>query len=521
MTIDSQKIKVGIILLLGTFAALYLGITAATAQFETIAWVVGGLGLVVCLSLGRRIWLIIPIMSAINFRVPLPGTISSLLLAQILVIGFLGILFLMRKLPMRLHLTELEGWCILFLLCVIQVYLRNPVGINLFGASNVGGRPYIEFAIGFVVAALLSTLIINPKELVWWVRLSLIGSVVNFAMGLIAVVFPSIGFIFMATFMSDVREDGPTAAADTGRAGRVAFVRGISYTLALWISSRMSPLRACLHPVWAPLVLFTLAASAYSGYRSQIAGVGLVYFVGLCYRGGLPHVILSSLAATLAVVLLAFANLIYPLPANIQRSLTFLPGTWEQIHKDDAKQSSDWRTEIWIEALTNKTYINNTLIGDGLGMTSEQLQRSISLQDSTAKGIGGWDSHRESILISGDYHSGPVSTIRTVGYVGLAVLLAGMFRVAVHAHRQIKRCRGTEWYPTALFIGIPIIGGPISWIFIFGSFEMGAASLFMGTALVRLMENNLPLPAYAVQRREHVPLAVRNRGGEIQNARGV
>ncbi len=109
----------------------------------------------------------------------------------------------------------------------------------------------------------------------------------------------------------------------------------------------------------------------------------------------------------------------------------------EQSHKDDAKQSSDWRTEIWIEALTSERYIRNKLIGDGLGMTSEQLQKSVAvaLQDSTANGIGGWESHRESILISGDFHSGPVQTIRTVGYVGLFILLIGMVRVAVHAHR--------------------------------------------------------------------------------------
>jgi hypothetical protein len=525
MTLDSQKIKVGIIMLLGTFAALYLGIAAATAQLEAIAWVAGVLSLAVGLTLGRRIWLIIPILSAISFRVPLPGTFSTLLLAQMATIGFLGLLFLMRKLPMRFAISELEIWCILFTICVVQVYLRNPVGLNIFGSSTVGGRPYFEFAIGLITAGLISTLVINPKDLVWWVRLTLIGSMVNFVMGLITVIFPSMGYIFMATYMSDVTEEGATQAADTGRAGRVSYLRGISYTLALWICSRMSPLRACLHPVWAPLVFFTLAASAYSGYRSQIAGVGLVYFIGLCYRGGMPHVILSSVAAALAIVLLAFVNLIAPLPANIQRSLTFLPGTWEQIHKDDAKQSSDWRTEIWIEALTNKSYIRNTLIGDGLGMTSDQLQRSLALKDSTAKGIGGWDSHRESILISGDYHSGPVSTIRTVGYLGLAVLLAGMIRVAVHAHRQILRCRGTEWYATALFLGIPIIGGPISWVFIFGSFEMGAASLFMGTAMVRLMEKNLPLPAYMARRAEHLPLAVRERsqgtGGRRQGARAT
>jgi hypothetical protein len=105
-------------------------------------------------------------------------------------------------------------------------------------------------------------------------------------------------------------------------------------------------------------------------------------------------------------------------------------------------------------------------------------------------------------MMTGDFHSGPVQTIRTVGYVGLLILVIGLVRVAVHAHRQIMRCRGTEWYPTALFIGIPLIWGPFFWVFIFGTFTGGFTMLFMGTAIVRIMEQNLPLPAYAPVSRE-------------------
>lgn len=502
MTFDTNKIKVGIILILATFVAVYLGISAATAQLETVAWVAGVGSLVVCIGMGRRIWLIIPILSSLGLRLPLPGTISTMVLAQMAVITFLGILFLMRKLPMHLRLTELEWWCIFFLLCVLQVYMRNPVGLNVFGGGSIGGRPYIEFALTFVTAAVLSKLRVAPKEFIWWVRLTLIGSIVNFCTGVLATAFPRIGFLFGASFGAGMLSENRTAVADPEAASRIAYVRGISSSLSLWISSRMSPLKACFHPVWAPLVVFTLVAAAASGYRSQIAAVGLTYFVGLCYRGGLTHIIFSSIAGALFVSLLATVNLFNPLPPNIQRSLTFLPGTWEQRYKDDTKGSNDWRTEIWIEALTSEKYIRNKIIGDGLGMTLDQLQKSVALAESKTTGIGGWDSHRESILISGDYHSGPIQTIRTVGYFGLIVLLVGMIRVAVHAHHQILRCRGTEWYSTALFIGIPIISGPLIWVFIFGSFDGGAATLLMGTAMVRMLENNLPLPAYVARRKE-------------------
>ena len=111
-------------------------------------------------------------------------------------------------------------------------------------------------------------------------------------------------------------------------------------------------------------------------------------------------------------------------------------------------------------------------------------------------GMSGFDAQRENILSNGDYHSGPVSFIRTIGYTGLLAFLVMSIRLAVHAHRQIIRCKGTPWLPLALFIGIPIIWAPVFFVFIFGDFKSSAASFLMAFAFVRLLENNLPLPMW-------------------------
>jgi hypothetical protein len=132
------------------------------------------------------------------------------------------------------------------------------------------------------------------------------------------------------------------------------------------------------------------------------------------------------------------------------------------------------------------------------------------LKEKKGMGSGGFDYHRESILISGDYHSGPVQTIRVCGYLGLVILVIGMLRVAVHAHRQIERCRNTEWFSTALFIGNVYLWLPFGWVFIFGSFSGGADALLMGAALVRMLEKTLPLPEYVVRRRQ--PYILKNQG---------
>ena len=63
-------------------------------------------------------------------------------------------------------------------------------------------------------------------------------------------------------------------------------------------------------------------------------------------------------------------------------------------------------------------YITSKWLGDGFGLTSMQLQQSQqgAAQDNT-------DQLRESFTVVGEvcHSDGPVSAIRFVGYVGLAI----------------------------------------------------------------------------------------------------
>jgi hypothetical protein len=167
---DSKKIQFIIIGILATFVALYLGISAATAQFETIAWVLGIAVVITCISLGSRIWLLIPFMNALAISLRLPGQPDSDLAGLIIVTGFCVPLFLMRKLPFGLAWKEMEFWCLLLTLCVAQVYLRNPVGLNIFGGSSVGGKPYVIYMICLVGGLLLAGLTVPANDLKWFMR---------------------------------------------------------------------------------------------------------------------------------------------------------------------------------------------------------------------------------------------------------------------------------------------------------------------------------------------------------------
>lgn len=496
---DSTKLKAIAIVTIATIIAIWLGMNFATAKLETIMWVMGVSTLIMCAMLGRKVWLVLPFMATLNLSLMIPGQPSSLLIGQILVIGFCGLLFMLRQLHFKIQVTELEIWMLLLGLLVAQAYARNPVGLNILGGDSIGARPYAMFACSFVSCLLISALRVPEADLKWLVRLSIISGLINFIMLSIGYLFPRFGVWYSAVTGSQL---GATGAQNNARygaqvAGRIAFVRDIARNLALWICSFKAPIKACFHPIWAPLVILSLGFATYSGYRNEIIAVGMTYIVGIVYRGGRHSMVFAIFAAITALCILTVINLAMPLPANIQRSLSFLPGTWEEHHKKDAQTSTDWRVDMWKEALLTNYWIENKLLGDGLGMSMRDFNYIKSFDKRTLykqTTRGGISYQQEFMMANGDYHSGPVSTIRTIGYTGLLILIIAQIRLAIHAHRQIKRTRHTQWFPLALLIGIPLIWTPVFFVAVVGSFSTASISLLTGCSMVRILENNLPLP---------------------------
>lgn len=511
---DSQRIKVILVFVIALIAALYLGITSATAQLKTVIWVVGGISLITCILLGNRIWMIIPFLGTLNLTFAIPGNPNTMLIAQVVFLGFGVLLFLMRKLNFQLAFSELSFWNLLLSLCLLQAYLRNPIGLQVFGGDSLGGRPYMLFLMTLVCSILLSGLTITASDLKWHLRLSIIGGLLNFLLLAIGHFVPSIGIWFGAANVG-ATNDSVIQEGEYGvvKATRIMFVRDIGRNLAAWITAFISPIRACFKPLWAPLVILSLAFAGFSGYRNEIISVGLTYVVGIAYRGGGLSLIASLSMSILGLIVVAFLNLVLPLPANIQRSLSFLPGTWDQAYVKDSQDSTEWRIEMWKEALFTDFWIKNKIFGDGLGMTRTEYNYILSFKGKNiggGVGSGKLTRQQEFMMASGSYHSGPVITIRAIGYVGLIIFLFAQFRLAVHSHRQIQRTRNSEWFPLALLIGMPLIWSPIYFVFVFGEFGAAASSYLMGAAYVRLLERNLPLPPYVPPRQsKYVPLTTR------------
>lgn len=494
---SGNTIKAIIIFLLGLILSLFLGIGIVTNQTQTLLQFIAVVTLLFCAMLGQRIWLLLFVMSAVN--IPLTRGFSTIQLGQILFLSFGLLLLLMRRLPVKFTMGETEWWRLLLGMCVVQVYIRNPVGLEMFGASSVGGKAYFICGLAFVSSWLYGALKVPAREVKWAMNLHLISTFIGIPIGEIRTRAGE------STLQASEYSSG-SGPLDSGQATRVGFLGSIGVTLSRWIASLVNPLKACFHPVWLPLILISLACAAGSGFRNSLAMVVFTYLVGLAYRGGLASILFAFFLGSLGIAGLSFVNLFAPLPANIQRALTPFPGTWEQRHKDDAKNSNEWRFEMWREALLTDRWIQNKWLGDGLGMSKLELERARDLDSRKIHhGISGISVHQENAMASGDYHGGPVQSVRIVGYVGLVILLAAMYRNAVQAHRLMMRCKGTEWYNLALYFTIPTIVNPLMFTFVFGEFEKAAAGLFMTGAFIQILHKSIPVPPYKkIQRQPYI-----------------
>ena len=231
---DPAKVKLMFFGIVATFAAIYLGVSSASAQFEAVAWVVGSLTIIACLLMDRSIWLLIPFLAALNLNLRLPTTPSSLLVAQVLVIGFSFLFFAARRISLRPTLTELEWWMIGLTLMIGQVYIRNPAGVSFAGSDTVGGKAYVIYGVTLVSAFYLCWLVMDQKDLKRIFPLVFIVSIISLGVGILGKYVPIVGYFVGANFEMGA---SATGAKDSAAATRFLELAVFGQKLSLFVAS--------------------------------------------------------------------------------------------------------------------------------------------------------------------------------------------------------------------------------------------------------------------------------------------
>ena len=255
--------------------------------------------------------------------------------------------------------------------------------------------------------------------------------------------------------------------------------------------------------------LLSMVAIVFSGWREMIAtncfviaGISIVKrelwcltVLGLLFYGGL--------------LFISSEGVLKELPFGMQRSLAVIPGLEiQESVRRETNSSSEWRVVMWKWALDSRTgYIKDYIWGDGFGQSTEHLRRETT---SIMRGTTRFAS-QEFFAQTGVWHSGYITSIHRIGYVGLAlvviVYLVGLYAV----WRVCVAVKGTRLYIPALLLLTPYFGAPFQFFVSAGTFPKFFAT-FVTLSMAKLLfcvarEQRLLIPF--LERQKYVPEMIR------------
>lgn len=459
--------------------AIFLGYLLAGPMDPTSLGVFGGLVFLLILPLLFRyyhFWLIVSWNLCLTLY-GLPGAPPAWFLMAF--IGFfigLGhhILNRNRKYVQARSVT----WSLIFIALVViaTAQLTGGIGMRLFGTSTYGGKRYLNIAMAILGYFALISQPVPPDKRKFYVVLFLLSGATSVIGELFPLVSPSLHFFFLffpPDFQGYLSLQGDENIARLG--GLATASNAIIYTMLAYygVAKTLS-----LRKPWRPILFVTcFAVSTLGGFRSLLFTIALIFAVvfyleGLMRSRLLPFIIASAILAGMLCV--PFAD---RLPLNVQRTLSFLPLNVSPVARMSAENSSTWRFEIWQRVIPEvPKYL---VLGKGLSISGQDLEQATTLGNSL--------NPAESVELSGDYHSGPLSLIIPFGIFGaigfLWFLVASFAVLRANYFHGDEDCKKLNRFLLALFAVKVCV-----FFFIFGSFY-GDLAQFVGIIGLSLSVN--------------------------------
>lgn len=439
-----QKTFVGLFLMVLAFV---VGTLVAGDAKEAFLFVSAVAGIFIVIALGRRCWWLIFLAPPLLSLVPL-GIVSKLPMGFAAATGIMLYWVLLSITgSARLGWRSL-GWLdfmVVLLACLFAYsYYCHPVVMGFLGGKGgvSGGSEYIWCIFGILYYVTLSSIPCSRKDLDpvlhWAVWISAISAVLSSLWEVLGV--------------GGSGEELRSEMTDT----RFSLFVGLGQVIILLIVCRYKLWRILVSPLLLGAVLLGLAMVFLSGFREKLVCTAvLVIYVAVIRREFITVTLLA--AATYALLIfMSSTQLILSLPFGIQRTLSIVPGV---VVSDDVKRgaqhSADWRVEMWGWALDPRTgYIKDYTWGDGFAVDMKMQSRQFRMmyRDKMESAQGDQRFYAKA----GQWHSGPISTIHRIGYVGLGIVSIWFLVCLVLVARTCAAYQGTPQQFYYLYYTVPL-----------------------------------------------------------------
>ncbi len=487
-----------VVVALGILAAIYFGHSSGEGQTKMLL-VSGALAVVAYLGmkLKAKIWMLMLCLYPLQGQLPfLPLPLSVRDIGILLAFGWFLIFKALKLIRVKPTYNVLDFILLANLAYLISVFIRNPVGTLAIGGDRIGGRPYVEVIISCMAYWVLLRTKLEVEDVWKLPALMLIGQSITVFLGLVTNFFP-MTVPFLSNVYSGIDADAYNAgdlSKNQDGAGpdvvRWGFLGETGTTVILLLCSYFRPFT-----ILNPLYIWRFLGSAIglvlvlsTGFRNGVVNCVCIIGIASYFRGKAGDMWkMGGVALASLILLVSFNGVLFDLPLVAQRCLSFLPGHWAIEATQDAKASYEWRVYMWKAMLTEDKYIHNRLLGDGFGFSSDQYQTMLhaseSADDPTAL--------QEAYMTVGQVHSGPITAIRYVGYIGLAFFLVLVLYMSYSSVAVITEAKATPYFSASIFLCIQIITLPFFYTFLFGSYDIDFPTTIFLAGILKMMQSNI------------------------------
>ncbi len=402
--------------------AVLLGyVLAVPMQYSTMAFMA-----VVVFALTLPLWLrwYHPILilgwNAAVIVILLPGQPPLWMLLVAISLGVALLNLAMDKQNAFIRVPALT-WPLFFLVGVVLVTAKFTGGISLHsvGASRaMGGRWYFYLLLAIAGYFALTSRRIPPHRATLYASLFFLAGTTSVVSNLAYSLGPRFYFLFYF-FPTDLV--GYQVAADYSVGLEVIErLTGVAYAalFALGFMLMRYGIQGILDtskPWRLMCFIGILFASMFGGFRGVLVMFSLTLAIQFCLEGLIRTRVFFVLFLTClvsGVLLVPFAR---HLPRAAQRSLTFLPLNLDPVARMDARNSLDWRLEMW--QILSPEVPRYLLLGKGYAVNATDMYLAVFAQKR------GYMRSNEANIVFGNYHNGPLSVLIPFGLWGAIAFL--------------------------------------------------------------------------------------------------
>lgn len=329
---------------------------------------------------------------------------------------------LLDKESKLLNVSSVTWTLICFALVVlITAKMTGGWGLRSLGGEVYGGKKYFHIWFAIIAYLALSCRPTPAAKAEMYTGLFLLSGLTAILSNLIYLAGPGAWFLYaffpVDAALGQAYEDfvGSPLAARFSRLSGLSFA-GMVAGPFLIMRYGLRGLLDWTKP-WRPVLLvLLLGLSLLGGFRSAVVFYAILLAVQFCAEGLFRSRLLPVL---LVAGILGFVTLIpfvQKLPLSVQRSLSILPLPVSAVARFDAEQSTEWRLQMWrVLAPEIPKYF-----WLGKGFTASATDYYLA-QESVKRNLS---RDYEAMILSGDYHNGPLSLLIPFGIWGLVAFLA-------------------------------------------------------------------------------------------------